>query len=263
MPKSPDCIVLCMKWGTVFPADYVNVLYRACRGATTKPFRFVCLTDDPTGLLPEVEALPIPEIGVIADHRYRDGVWRKLGLYLADLHGLTGRALFIDLDMVVLRDLDAFFDHPAPFVATDMGPAWRPVPRPGPREAGTCIFAFDIGGQTQIVENFLADPKKVMDTYLHEQLYVGSQVSSVDYWPDGWVISFKRHLRQPIGLDLIRGPKTPPPGTKVLAFHGTPRPEALIKRGHRFWDRLPHMGHGRVPWMVDYWLSHGGSLEAF
>ncbi len=44
-----DRVVICMKWGTLYSADYVNVLYNAVRAHLEGPFRFVCLTDDPRG----------------------------------------------------------------------------------------------------------------------------------------------------------------------------------------------------------------------
>lgn len=48
--------ILCMKWGTLYSADYVNVLFNACRQSLSGDFRFLCLTDDATGFLPEIEA---------------------------------------------------------------------------------------------------------------------------------------------------------------------------------------------------------------
>ena len=58
--------VICMKWGTLYSADYVNVLFAACRRHTKTTFRFVCFTDDPLGVNPEIETFPIPEIGCSA-----------------------------------------------------------------------------------------------------------------------------------------------------------------------------------------------------
>ena len=62
--------VVCMKWGTLYSPEYVNVLYRACRANITGDFRFVCLTDDRTGLLPEVDVFPIPDIGLDTWHYF-------------------------------------------------------------------------------------------------------------------------------------------------------------------------------------------------
>lgn len=261
---SADRIVLCMKWGTLFPPDYVNVLYNACRGAIRGNFRFVCLTDDAEGFVPGIEALPIPDIGLSAAEWYTPGVWPKLALYVADLHGLRGRALFIDLDMVVLGGLDEMFSHDAGLVGIEVGDGWWPG-RDGSKnpELGTGVFAFDLGAQTRILDAFQADISAARARYKNEQDFVAAHAERLEYWPIGWVISFKRWLRRPIGLDLVLPPKEPPPGTKLVAFHGDPRPIALVPARAGFWDRFPHMGHGQVAWVRDYWVSNGGRLPPF
>jgi len=253
-------IVLTMKWGTVFSPDYVNVLYNACIAASRKEFRFVCLTDDATGLHTEIEHYSIPGIGLTHQEWYSKGVWPKIALYSQDMHNLDGRCLFIDLDMMVLSDLDSFFELSEPFVTTDMGPSWRPGGGTAPPEAGTSIFAFNLGQERQILDRFLSDKAAVKTKYINEQQFVGEHASSMAYWPPGWVISFKRWLRQPIPRDLFIPPRRPPPQTKILAFHGTPRPADLLKSGFNLWDRFPHMGNGRVDWVVDYWQRNGGRL---
>ena len=256
-----DRIVLCMKWGTLFPPDYVNVLYNACRGAVSGDFRFVCLTDDAKGFDDGIEPFPIPDIGLEPDEWYTTGVWPKLALYVADLHGLTGRCLFIDLDMVVLRGLDAMFDHNGTFVGIDVGEGWRPG-REGRREPelGTGVFAFNLGQQTQILDAFQSDKQTAMARFQNEQDFVAAHADGLEFWPHDWVLSFKRYLRRPIGLDLILAPKTPPDNAKIIAFHGDPRPIALVPERPGFWDRFPHMGHGQVGWVRDYWIKHGGRM---
>jgi hypothetical protein len=257
---SQENIVMCMKWGTLYAADYVNVLYNAVRKAMDRPFRFICLTDDRDGFLPGIEALPIPDIGLTQAEWFLPGIWPKLALYGADLHGLSGRCLFIDLDMMVFSDLGAMFDYGRGFISTDMGPAWENPPRLGPGECATSIFAFDIGQETQILERFLEDKAGALAKFQNEQDFVGAHAKTMGFFPPGWILSFKRHLRQPIGLDLFLAPKRPPQSTKVLAFHGRPRPANLVAERAGFWDRFPHMGHGRVQWVVDYWRENGGSL---
>jgi hypothetical protein len=253
-------IVLCMKWGTPFPAEAVNVLHRACRARTTLSFDFVCLTDDAAGLDAGIRALPIPDIGLTTAQVRAAGVWPKLALYVPDLQGLSGRCLFIDLDMVVLGSLDDFFTYPAPFVTIDVGRSWRPGGGAHRPEAGTGLVAFDLGRERQILDRFQADPEGAIRDFRNEQDFVAAHASSMAYWPPGWVISFKRFLRQPIGIDLLRAPRRPPPSARVVAFHGTPRPMDLVRGGFRHWDRWPHMGWGKVGWMADYWREMGGRL---
>ena len=58
-------VVICMKWGTLYSADYVNVLFNACKANITGDFRFVCLTDNAGGLTNGIEAFPIPDLSLI------------------------------------------------------------------------------------------------------------------------------------------------------------------------------------------------------
>ena len=91
-----------MKWGQLYGPEYVNRLYAMARGHTTGPLRFVCLTDDRSGIRPEVECRDCPEVAIPAPFNRRG--WRKLATYGASeqLFGLSGQWLFLDLDVVVL-----------------------------------------------------------------------------------------------------------------------------------------------------------------
>ena len=254
-------IIICMKWGSLYSVDYVNVLYSACQKAMKGDFRFVCLTDTDDDLSAGIERLDIPEIGLSSEEWYTKGVWPKLALYVKNLHSLKGRCLFVDLDMVVLGGLDEMFDYGSGFVCTDMGDGWRPGGRLGAtKEPGTCIFSFDIGKESQILEAFHKDKAGAKRNFINEQDFAGAYANGVDFWPEGWVLSFKRHLRQPIGKDLFFSPKAPPANAKIIAFHGDPRPYNLIQRNTVFWDNLPHLGNGQVKWMHDYWVSNGGRV---
>ncbi|MCA9210969.1 MAG: hypothetical protein KDA55_21570, partial [Planctomycetales bacterium] len=105
--------VICMKWGDKYGANYVNILRAMVRRHLSLPHRFVCFTENASGLHPEVEVFPLPELEL------PDGIpercWRKLCTFdrqLGDLHGPT---LFLDLDVVVLGSLDSLFELPGKF----------------------------------------------------------------------------------------------------------------------------------------------------
>ncbi len=246
--------VVCMKYGTVYPSTYVNVLFNAVKSSLRGDFRFICLTDDGAGLHPDVEGFPIPDIGLTPQEWFVGGVWPKIGLFDAHFHGLKGRALFIDLDMVVLRDLDGFFEIDKPFVGLNAGPGWG---RGGhPTEFGSAAICYELGQWGHIVDQFRRDKASIMKSFRTEQAYVATHIRDMAFWPEGWIISFKRTLRRPVVLDLFLEPKTPPITTRMIAFHGTPRPKDLITGGPLFWDKFPHMGWGAVSWMQNYWDSN-------
>ena len=249
-----DRVVICMKWGTLYPAEYVNVLYNAVTRHLPGPFRFVCLTDDATGFLPEVESFPIPEIGLDHAHWYH-GAWPKLSVFSPDLYGLTGRALFVDLDTVVLGDLAPLFDVPGPLVALDSRP-WRY--KTGAPRTMSSIFAFDLGQLGHLIDTLQDNRDALIARYGIEQDFLHGEQPGITYWPQDWCVSFKYHVRQPLLIDRFKGPEAPKAPAKLLIFHGKPRPIDLIRPPRGNWDVYPHYGRGVVPWMRDYWTQNGG-----
>ena len=253
---SKDRVIICMKWGTLYPASYVNVLYTACRANITGYFKFVCLTEDAAGLDPAIISHPIPDLDLDPFH-WKKGGWPKLAVFAQDFFGLTGRALFIDLDTVITGSLDPFFDYDAPkMVAIDTGPTWGVGAPDAAPLAGTGIFTFDLGAHSEILDHFMANRDAVVAQHRIEQIYVQSMVRDMAFWPADWVLSFKYHLRQPALVGLVKSPPHPKPENRVIAFHGEPRPIDLVNGG--LWGIGPNWGLGRVKWMVDYWRRHGG-----
>ncbi|MDA9207725.1 hypothetical protein N9O61_02450 [Octadecabacter sp.] len=251
--------VLCIKWGTVFSAQDVNVLYRACLANTSKQLRFVCLSDSAEGLDATIEYRPIPDCGLNETDWKRPGVWRKLSLYHKDLHDL-GRVLFIDLDMAVVGSLDPFFDVNDGVVFLDTGPRWRPVPRGETPEPATGVFSFDPAQQAHVLAAFLADKDGAMANFRNEQDFVAAHVGEHALWPRGHVISFKRHLCFRNGVGLLRKPAAPPPTAGIVAFHGHPRPSETRERF--IWGPAPHLHRGSVPWLEDYYERYDTSRAA-
>lgn len=256
MPQ--DRIIICMKWGTLYSADYVNVLYSACRKNMSAPFRFVCFTDVATGLDPAIEVQSIPALP-LQPQDWFSGAWPKLAVFGNDLHGIDGRCLFIDLDSVICGPLDPFFELPGRLLVLDGGDNWHPRSDGSAAPlVATGVFAFTAGTLGHILSEFARDPIAHVQQYRLEQAFVGAMVPDVGFWPRPWVQSFKRHLRQPPIVDRLLPPKSPPPEARIVAFHGEPRPIALIRQ--RNWAKFPRAGRGPVDWMVEYWTSNGGTI---
>lgn len=238
-------VILSMKWGTPYPAVYVNVLHRACRDHMTGDFRFVCLTDDPKGLDAGIEAFPIPDIGCTPAH-YQRGAWPKISVFTDPLHGLAGRALFIDLDVVIVDSIDPFFDLKGPLFGVGEGPGWRHGQVPTAPTLNTSVFGFTLGSQTDISNAFSADPNAASAQYGNEQQFVEGTARHWAPWPDPWVVSYKRHIRRKSLLAPILGPHPVPAGTRIVAFHGRPKPMEVARSGFG-------RGYG---WIRDYWQKY-------
>lgn len=255
MPQ--DRIVMCMKWGTLYPADYVNVLFNACRAHITGPFRFVCLTDDTRGFAPGIEAFPIPLLPLRAQDWF-SGAWPKLGVFAKELFGLSGRCLFIDLDSVICGALDPFFEVQGKLIVLDGGANWRRGSNgQSTPMVATGVFAFTLGTLGHIVSGFAHDPGGHVSRCELEQAFVGEMVPEATFWPEPWVQSFKRHLRRALLVDRFLPPRSPPPDARIIAFHGEPRPIALLRDGS--WARFPRHGRGPVNWVAEYWTRNAVS----
>ena len=102
--------VLCMKWGTKYPAEYVNTLYSMVARNLSREFRFVCLTEDAAGLNDQVEVFPLPELSVDLGGPERG--WNKLAVFAETLYDLKGKVLCLDLDLIITGSLDELFEYP-------------------------------------------------------------------------------------------------------------------------------------------------------
>ena len=253
-----DVHILTMKWGTLYGADYVNVLYRAVAANMDRPFRFHCMTDNASGLAPEIEAHPLPDLN-FGPGEFAFGGWPKLSVFASDLLGLSGRALFVDLDTVILGKLDPLFDVPGGVVLI------REWPRLADRlklkrdvRGMSSIFAFTLGRQPHLLEDYMSDPVAARGSVRHEQAWITRHAQDLRFWPEGMVVSFKKTLMAPPLLNRLAGPKAPPDDARVLVFHGVPRPIDVVPDRNQRWGSFFRYGRGAVPFVREYWLGYGG-----
>lgn len=193
--------VLCMKWGTKYPADYVNRLYSMVARNIRRPFRFVCLTDDNSDLSENIESFPLPELSVNLSGPERG--WNKLSVFSQELYDLKGKVLCLDLDLIITGDLDDLFDYSgAVMIIKD----W--VKRDG--TGNSSVYRFEVGAHPEVLSEFEASFDKIKAVYRNEQEYLSAilmQKNALVYWPDNWCRSFKRHCLRPWSFFIARETK--------------------------------------------------------
>jgi len=254
--------VLCMRWGTIYSSDDVNRLAAQVRRHLPRPHRFVCFTDDSTGLDPRIEAMPLPELGLPPGHG--DTRWRKLGLFRRDLGGpdapLTGTALFLDIDLVVVDDLSPFLDLPGDFFIIRDDDLFRkkPLRKINPARdrflhsvGNSSVFRYRIGDHAYILDAYLADPAAATRDYEISQQFQSAQLAAhghLHYWPKGWCVCFKNDCVPRNLASYLRDP-TLPEGAKIVLFAGAPKMEDVFAgRGHKWYRRIGDIGWLRKAW---------------
>lgn len=257
-PMSQPVNVICMKWGSMYGPEYVNRLRRAVARHLRRPHRFVCLTDDAFGLDAEVEVRPLPSLGLPSGHQ--DRRWQKLAVYGRELFDLTGTALFLDLDLVIVDSLDPFFDHPGRFLILRDDELFRDKPlrrlnaerhRFLASVGNSSVFRYEIGAHPEILDAYLADPAAATAKFEISQQFLSFQLQRLgllEYWPEGWCVSFKnacvpRHWRSWFADPSV------PAGAKIVVFAGSPKmSEVMEGAGSRWYRRI-----GPAPWLHEAW----------
>ncbi|HEY0201038.1 MAG TPA: glycosyltransferase [Burkholderiaceae bacterium] len=237
-----------MKWGTKYGPEYVNRLYGMVRRHLQGDFGFVCLTDDDAGIRPEVQCLPIPPLGLNLAPGERDGAWKKLTTFEADLHGLRGTALFLDLDVVIVGSLDAFFEQPGAFlIIRDYQRPWQV----GRITGNSSVYRFELGAHADVLAYFRNHMDEVRAGFRNEQAYLSDMLhrqGKLAYWPASWCPSFKYSGIPPWPTNYWKEPFVPE-GARIVVFHGECNPpDALAGQRNK---RFRHIEPAR--WIARYW----------
>jgi len=240
--------VLCIKWGTKYGPEYVNKLRSMVRRHLRRPHRFVCLTDDRTGIEPDIEVHDIPLVGIPDfDARkpwtFAHG-WLKLTSFADPLYDLAGPTLFIDLDVVIVDSLDGFFELPGEFLVIR---EWDKRDGTG----NTSVYRYNIGAHRDALDYLRDHQDEVLASVRNEQEFITGYLARqgrLGYWPEPWCRSFKRHCVPGLIRGWFQAPRIPE-GTKVIAFHGKPNPpDAIAGRSGKWYRRvLP------TPWVAEHW----------
>lgn len=233
--------VICIKWGDLYGPEFVNKLHSMVKRNITRDFRFVCITDDTKGISPDVETLPIPEI-CMPEGKPRSG-WKKLTVFSEHLGNLSGKTLFLDLDVVIVDNLNPLFDYSDKFTIIEN---WT---QKGRGIGNSSVFSYVIGQHLDVLQYYEANMEEVVKEYGNEQIYLSKKIGDINYWPEQWCRSFKFHSIPKGILRYFLAPKIPE-GCKVLAFHGHPNPDQAIVGNYRG-RLLKYFKPAR--WIEKYW----------
>ena len=246
--------VVCMKWGTRYGPDWVNRLAAMVRRNTSWSIRFVCFTDDPAGIRPDIECHSLPAVQF--DPRLGKH-WPKLGLMRKEIAGLEGMTLYLDLDVVIIGDLDPFFTFPARFC---MVREWKD------RHLGygnSSVVRFFAGLESGVLDRFYATSPDVIATVYacKEQNFLTRAVDEVTFWPDDWCPAFCRAcLPRTRLLRFFSRPERPAAG-RILVFYGSITPASAMlgehdpakrsRTSHQF--RFGRRRFTPAEWIGEYW----------
>lgn len=208
---STGAVVACvLKSGGDYGPEYVEKLKRMVDRYMGEYDEFVCLTDMAFNI-PGVRRVPLK-------HNW-PGWWSKIELFRPDIFSPTDRIIYFDLDTVIRGNLEIFKSHPSRF---SMLHGFR---FPKRRASGVMFWT---GEYDFIYNEFRMDGRIFSDNTepgKNDQWFIAQSLDSHEVrieliqkvFPD-YVVSYKRHCRK-MGC--------PPEGSRVVCFHGNPRPHEV------------------------------------
>jgi hypothetical protein len=213
--------IVCLKWGDKYGPEYVDRLYAGVRRHTTLPFRFICFTDDPTGITAPIQIRQLKEQPNLW------GWWYKVTLFDPSL-GLSGRLIFMDLDTVIIGNIDQILAYRGSFAILDdfinQGVGF-----------GSAIMAWEGGTLGHIWHHFAPQAEAMIGQIagVHgqgDQLWIQMAQPKADLWQQLYpsqIVSYKNHCRT-----------GPPADSRIICFWGEPR---------------PHQAAAKLPWVAAAW----------
>ncbi len=213
--------IVCMKWGDKYDATYANKLYAMVSRNITGDFRFVCLTDNSTGIHQNIECMDCPSIPI--PEPFSKLGWRKITLWMQTLPNMDGDWLFLDLDIVITGSLDVFFE----FEPEKTFIVMRNWTQPGANIGNTSVYRFRVGSHPYLYDRLIENHEELTKTFRNSQTYISRTVNEIAFWPDDWCILFKTHCVPPMPLRWWKDPELPS-GTHVVAFPGSPNPDEAV-----------------------------------
>lgn len=197
----------CVKTGTKYGPEYVNILYDMVRRNLFDgtPGRFVCFTDNPSELSAGIETVALPK-GL-------DGWWAKLWLFSRDAFPLGGRVIYFDLDVVITGALEPLLEYKGDIaILRDVGI---------PSQLNSSIMLWKAGALTEIWDKWVSAGRPEVEggdqvwiqKCLRERIGKSTEILQQLY-PEKF-FSFKVEC---LNHDV------PPKGAMVVYFHGEPKP---------------------------------------
>lgn len=222
-----------------YTVDYVVRLERMARRFITRPFEFVCLTDQPEAVLNASDDIGVIRVrsllGVVPAKG--EGHWQKVRLFDPTL-GFSGRILYLDLDTLIVASLDPVIDFPSSLALTeDMYVVERAhlntdrFGRQLVRRFNSSVMVWDTGTHADLWAQWTPAVAEHLST---DQDWIGQQAIDADGMPAEW---FPRlgHLTKDATFAATGTPM--PPDAKVI----------LAKKPKN------HLAVQQWPWVDDVW----------
>ena len=203
--------VACVWAGTKYSADYVSRLESAVSEHLDQEHEFVCFTDQE--VLPDFSGVNFRKLPDLK-FQIRYPWWYKIWLFSAD-SGLTGRILYLDLDVMLTQSISKFPSYTGSFLGLR---DFTRVKNHKVTTTNSSIMCWDHELYRHLWQTFENNPREIQQNHAGDQNFISAQLrDQIIWWPDSWALSYRWEF-------LVSGAQTE---TAVIVFHGSPKPHEI------------------------------------
>ncbi len=221
--------VACLKHGSLYSSKYVNILKNMVKRNCSFDVKFICFTEDSNGIDEDIDILPLPDLGI---HGPKKAWWYKLKIFDPTLP-YNGTVLFLDLDIVIVRNIDKFFTYkPGRFcIIDDYHYEGRD---PDNIVRNSSVFRFEFKSYPNVWHLFIKYQEAITKRLVGDQNWITEQIPDDEIWPEHWTMSYRWQYAKFKGFDAdpkYFGKDRPTflhEDCSILVFHGPPKPQEVI-----------------------------------
>ena len=223
--------------GTAYGAEYVLNLWHSARRHCRRNFNFYVFTDNvaqhPQDLGWNFIKLP--------NWQHINGFkpwWYKLEIFNYQ-HQLEGKNLYIDLDVIVVNNIDCFWDYADEFcICQDFNRAFNK----NIQYCNSSVMGWNSNSMSFLYTKFASDMQKIVHQYRGDQDYIHVETAATQkWWPTEWAMSWKWEILhggqlQPQGKYRSIEPYIIPDNARLIVCHGRPNPHEIPEL-QSFWNK--------------------------
>ena len=215
--------IVCWKWEPIggvpttkkharFHSGHVNALLEMLKKHLHRPFRLLCATDDPEGIDPEVQIVPLWD-----EFRFMGGCFVRLHCFRKDFDLFGGRFTSIDLDTIITGDITPLFDRTEDFII------WQPD-NDGNRIAAYCgsLWTLTAGSHPEVYDSF--DPSIIRPNRNNKYLGGSDQLHISKQLPNAAIYTTEDGIHNFVP-DIQAAGKGLPEDARIVFFNGRYMPD--------------------------------------
>ena len=224
--------LICVKWGSTYGPEYVINLYNGVKRYQDKNFAIHVFTDDDRYLPRGKNWIfhRLPNWNLTANKSW----WYKMEIF-NQWHGLVGRNLYVDLDVIVTGDMTTMWNHgDDKFVICQ---DFNRVFAHNISLVNSSVMAWSNSNLDWLYQKFINDRLLNTNRLRGDQDYIHEQIKDYIRWPREWAMSYRWEIWRGGHKDkrtnlyhLDESRSLIPPDCKLVVFHGRPKPHEITEK---------------------------------